>query len=1279
MQWGRAMDQAESLPFAGTRRFEVRGSLGQGASGFIYDVLDREHRTRLALKTLRTPNAEAIMLLKHEFRAAQGISHPNLVTLHELFEEDGEWFFTMERVRGVSFTCYVAGERGADVPEEALDGHGHDGHDGHPSSVRDASGVRVSGVQPAGRGPRFDEAKLRAALLQLARGLCALHRNHKVHRDIKPSNVLVTAEGRVVILDFGIVRDLARKARDEGIVGTVAYMAPEQAAEASVGPPADWYSVGVVLYQALTGVLPFVGSLHEVLAQKVSREAVAPHLVIGADESLPPDLAELCAELLRTDPLERPDGEAILGRLGDDTKGASHAPAAGATAFIGRARELRQLEAAFDETRTGRGVTLLVEGESGVGKSHLVSVFTERAAVSGDVLVFHGRCYERESLPYKAVDPIIDDICQYLATLSDEEAHAQLPEQAGLLRRIFPVFERVDAVADARITQWEVQNPQEIRARVFAILRELVGNLARTAGGIVFVIDDLQWADADSLALLAELLRPPDAPPVFLLATIRSGTESRRHAAEIGAAIARLPGDVRTLRLEPLGAADARALATALLSHVKRDVSDATLDGILAEAKGHPLFLDELVRHRRLDSDAATDGEGASAPTRLDDALWERASRLPSAQRRLLEAIAVASVPVAQEVIANAAAVDFGELFALVGALRTACFVRTSGVARANTVEAYHDRVRESVLGNLDDETRREWHARLAVALERAPSPDLEMLLTQWRGAGNLTRASEYAVRAADAANGALAFDHAASLYTLALELSSPSPAMAKELALKLADALTNAGRGVDAARVYLRAAGASVSLEAIDMRRRAAEELMCSGHVDEGRSIFDAVLASVGIRTPKSPGAVIVALLFSTLWITVRGLGFTPRAANAVDPKALLKVDCLYSAGSGYGMSDHVRGKAFHVQTLLAALAVGEPTRIARALAFYAAAHASAGGPAYAKTMRMQAVVAKLARELKLPIAEALAVTAAAYGYHFSGQWVKATTAFARAEQIFREQCVGVTYEINSVRTLHFRALATRGAVRELETRAEASLREAEQRGDRYATVNLRSNAMVFLALARDDAEGAARELALATNDLTGNGFFVQHFFCMLAEAYVALYEGDAPRALRALDDRDRAVKRSLLLHVQPLRILVADVRARASLMMYAASAADPVAAAKARRKVETALKALDREDMGWSRPLADLARAGLAHAAAGGRDATLNALAKAESGFDRADMALHAAVARRRRGVVLGGHDGAAMVASADGWLREAGVANAVRMTAYCSPGFGIEGAPR
>ncbi|HEY2512020.1 MAG TPA: serine/threonine-protein kinase, partial [Polyangiaceae bacterium] len=260
--------------------------LGAGAMGTVYEAFDRDHGKRVAIKALHALGPEALLLFKNEFRAVQHLRHPNLVALGELFEERGRWFFSMEFVDGVGFLEHV---------RPGLTG-------GHT---------------------RVDIDRLRSALTHVARGLSALHAGERVHRDIKPSNVIVQRGGRTVILDFGVVRDLGRRGAlvEDDFAGTIAYMAPEQALLENVGPAADWYAVGVVLFQALTGRLPFEGGGNDILSAKTTRSAPSPRELVP---DAPPDLADLCEGLLRLEPRERPSGNEVLARLGDQ-------PAAGAS------------------------------------------------------------------------------------------------------------------------------------------------------------------------------------------------------------------------------------------------------------------------------------------------------------------------------------------------------------------------------------------------------------------------------------------------------------------------------------------------------------------------------------------------------------------------------------------------------------------------------------------------------------------------------------------------------------------------------------------------------------------------------------------------------------------------------------------------------------------------------------------------------------------------------------------------------------------------------------
>ena len=182
--------------------------------------------------------------------------------------------------------------------------------------------------------------RLRIALRGLAEGVAFLHASGKVHRDLKPSNVMVEDSGRVVILDFGLAADLsqARDLEGGGLHGTAAYMAPEQAETNAATAASDWYAVGVMLYEALTGQRPHTGTVLHILMDKRTVDPRPPQeLVVG----LPEDLCALCMDLLAREPGKRPDGPTILRRVGasaDTRELVAHSPAA--TRLVGREREL---------------------------------------------------------------------------------------------------------------------------------------------------------------------------------------------------------------------------------------------------------------------------------------------------------------------------------------------------------------------------------------------------------------------------------------------------------------------------------------------------------------------------------------------------------------------------------------------------------------------------------------------------------------------------------------------------------------------------------------------------------------------------------------------------------------------------------------------------------------------------------------------------------------------------------------------------------------------------
>ncbi len=780
--------------FPATDRFELQARLGAGGMGVVFAALDRRRGAPVALKTLLRMSPEALLRFKNEFRALEGLSHPNLVQLYELVEDAGHWFFTMELLQGMDWVSYVRGAHAEPATRSTVSAIGATAPAlGVPSwPVETPSPDRRTRVEPVA----YDEKRLRAAMTQLARGLGAIHRAGKVHRDVKPSNVLVTREGRVVLLDFGLVADADSARGETRPVGTVAYMAPEQAAGATVGPAADLYAVGAVLYRALTGRDAFEGETLEVLSRKQTTDPLPPRSLVP---EVPEDLDELCMQLLHRDPDVRPGSDDVLARL--DERAARREAAGGVRRPSSGPIPAGALREAFEDVRRGRSVSLLVRGAAGSGKSALLSRFADD--VQASALVLRGGCREREHVSYKAVDGVVDALTDFVG----REAAELVPSRLDLLARVFPVTASLGELRASRPPE-TIADARELRARVFLALRDWLVRVA-DEHDVVLLIDDLQWADPDSRAMLDAVMRPPESPRLLLVATERPEQDGRRHAHPPW-------GDVRVLDLEPVRRA--------------------------------PRGADR----------AAVEGVGA------------RIDRLEPEARRVLEVLATAAGPLPIAVVAGATRMRELALGQVVETLRLANLVRTSAKRDSYRIEPLGAPVVEAMRTRLGSEET--LHRAIATALEELQPTDTELLAIHWQHAGDRQRALAAAESAAKEAEAVLAFERAAELWQRVLELSSETGEARRGYLVRRAVSLANAGRGIEAARLHLAAADGAPPAEALERRRIASELFLNGGAIDEGLETLRAVLRTHGMSLTRTPWGAAAALVARELQLRMRG-----------------------------------------------------------------------------------------------------------------------------------------------------------------------------------------------------------------------------------------------------------------------------------------------------------------------------------------------------------------------------------------------------------------------
>ncbi|MBI3824062.1 MAG: protein kinase [Planctomycetes bacterium] len=1255
-----------SLPrFPGTDRFEFVRYIGAGGMGVVYEAFDREHHVRLALKTLQKVNAATLYRFKQEFRSLAHVVHPNLVTLFQLISVDEQWFFTMELVDGCTFYDYVR-PRGYVTEDDVTSNRAKGASDTVDYEVK--ANAKQEPEEPAFAMPvtarltleQYD--MLRPALLQLAQGVHALHEAGKLHRDIKPSNVLVTPQGRVVVLDFGLVTELEDRAHepsiDRGIAGTIAYMSPEQAAGLTLTEASDWYSVGAMLYLVLTGQAPFTGTKTQVVRDK---QRIEPKLPADLAACIPEDLRTLCRDLLRLNPGERPDGAEILRRLGGEAAGVSapsrlfdsaHAP------FLGRERHMAVLHEALAALRNRRPAVVHVHGRSGAGKSLLVRRFLQDVHEHSNAVILSGRCFEQESVPYKALDSLIDSLTRYLLRLADHEAAVLMPRDVLALARLFPVLRRVRAVESVPAHGPAIPDKQELRRRAFGALREMLARLGDRRP-LILVIDDLQWGDLDSAALLTDLLDPPDPPVLLMLICYRSEYAKTSPCLRdlIEAHVTDPSLDRRDLVVAALEPAESRQLALELLGP-DTPATQEQADAIARESGGSPYFIHELAQHVHEGAALAT-----TAQINLDEVLQQRVARLPADSRALLEAVAVSGKPLRQADAYHAAGLN-SESPAPMTLLRVNHFVRSTGAEGNDEVETYHDRVRETVVAHLDDNQLRERHRSLAAVLETSGKADPETLAVHFQAADNRARAGHYYALAATGAADTLAFDRAAKLYRQSLENHPLQGAEERELRRKLADALANAGRCADAAREYQRIAAQTSGSESLELLGLAGYQFCAAGHIDEGKAALALVLGKLRMSLPSTRLRALLSMLWHRFKLWLRGLTYQERTADQLSADELARIDISWSVAIGLTMIDTIRGADFQTRNLLLALKAGEPYRVARALAWEATHAAMGGEKAKKRSTQLLDLADALVLRLDHPHALGMATMGRGVAAYFHGAWREAHFVCDRAVEVFRNRCTGVTWELDTSNAFAYWALWFRGELAEVIRRFPILVKEAHERGDRLAEANYTTFGGPFVWFAADDPDGARHALGSVMGDWSKQDFHVQHFTTLTARAQIELYKGDGPAAWQHIVEQWPLMKASALLHVECVRIFMLHLRGRCALA--AAGVGDPHGLLKVAAKDA---RAIEKEKPAWCRGLALMLRASLA-AWSGDRPQAARQLGEAAAALDAADMKLFAAAARRRQGELLGDDP---LIAQADAFMTAQKIQNPRRMADLFVTGFG------
>ena len=943
--------------------------IGEGGEGAVYGAFDRRRGLRVAVKILHEASLEQAHVLKREFRVLAGLRHPGLVRLFDLgVELTGAWF-SREYVEGTHLVAALTDARAA----------------GPPCLV-----------------PRFLDLAI-----QITSALTAVHAGGYLHRDLKPGNVLVDTRDRVVLLDFGMVARLRpdrRFADQDGLAGTLPYLPPEAFLGAAAGPAWDSYGLGVLFCEALLGRLPFPTELALALPDKLA----GPGAELRAElEAIDPRLAACIVTLMAIDPQTRISvaeaGRLLAARL-ELSRAAETDAAATSPAMVGREAELAALRA---WSRQPGFSMAQIRGPSGIGKTTLVRELVESLRSAGE-LVLVARCHPNEMVPFNGLDPILDDICRLLL---QDPAHTFARGLEGPLVALFPAFQRLSWPTPADPPGGAL----EIVDQGLHALSVLLGRIARH-DRLTLWIDDVQWADVETLRVLQGWATSTEPPPMRVGITARDG----------GALS--LPVEL-TLELGELSPAAAQQLARRLLPV---DDPNAVVR-VCDEARGNPLFVEQLSR-------VAT--RAVNGVPSLEAVVATALTGLPADAGRTLALLAVAGRPIDLDLLEAC-----GVARALVFELEHCLLATRSGAGR-DLFEVVHDRLRGAVLAELDAEGVAAGHCSLADALiGRAREGDAPQIAAHLHSGRGPEPAGPWARRAGEYFAAAFAFDTAAQWFRHALAWT---PAHGDTRVL-LAEALVRAGRGTEAGREYARRADEDAG-SAPEHLQKAAECFLAAGALADGMCVLQPLLSRRGIAWPMDPRRVMLGMFFDLGVVAWRSRG--TRRAPATS-EHIHDTDLCWSAAKGLLGIDPVRGAAFALAGLRRILGSADRARIAR---HYAAVGAIVLAPASGRMAdygrRMIDRAACIATELDDAYLVGFVQVCRGQYAVLAGEWAEARRCCEEGVTLLRNECPGATWESHIGEMGLLRALQELGQFATLRRRATSLRERATSLDDRYAEV---------------------------------------------------------------------------------------------------------------------------------------------------------------------------------------------------------------------------------
>jgi ABC-type oligopeptide transport system substrate-binding subunit len=746
-------------------RYRLEEELGHGGMGTVYRAHDTVLRRDVAVKLLSNARlgTEGHSRLLREAQIVARLDHPNIVTVHDVGQHQGKPFIVMQLVEGGT-----------------LD-------DRRPANLHET--------------------------VQIIKQVCvALEYAHQlgiIHRDLKPENVALSPDGTAKLMDFGLARSVATRITAEGtLMGTVHYMAPEQALGKELDRRADLYALGVMFYELTTGQLPFSDdSPVAVISQHLHAPVVPPR---ARNPEISAELNRLIVQLMAKDPVDRPgtaeqvyqflERPDLLEASRPEGEEVSTLDRIARGRMVGREAEFSKARALWYQAVGGESQILVVSGEPGVGKTRLLREISTQAEVMG-AHVLGSASYAEGGPPYSPFKRILR---QALPGISQDGLDLPASVVADLLA-LAPEFR----AQFADVPPNPSVDPQSDRHRLFESFFVMVAALSQQRPLLIY-LDDAHWADSGSLGLFRHLARQVGNQPIMLLATYREiELDEGRALNDVLLDLSRQPQTTR-LKLNRLTKGQSEEL---LAYFFQEKITPDFLEGIYRETDGNPYFIEEVCKSL-VESGKLTFKDGRwhrpevrelGIPQSVRLAIQSRISKLSADTQNVLSQAAVLGREFDFDTLVDACELEEDSVTV---ALEEADRAQLLDERRENgrLIFAFsHALVAAVLVEGLRILPRRRLHRRAAAALEKHDPQNYPALGMHLLEAGQTKQGVDYLIRAGDKARLLYAQQEAIHNYLQALDFAKESDdqVLAARTLMRLGVAYHNAFRFEESRRAY--------------------------------------------------------------------------------------------------------------------------------------------------------------------------------------------------------------------------------------------------------------------------------------------------------------------------------------------------------------------------------------------------------------------------------------------------------------------------------------------